>query len=184
MKALKLNLDLSEKFLEEIEYEGEYIELGGCYNNTFKTISVLMHMEPDERKDYKVAYGFIDKDLGGGRVSFRHAFLVCKKDNSVVDVTACLWDNKEEGCIDYDYYVFKEYDNIDDYTDALLNESGQPGLYDTLVKEEVSMVNELSDMGLEINPIDLMEIIQRAYGNKYFMEGFRIYKESKKIIVE
>lgn len=177
MKALKLNLDLSKNFVEKMKDKSEYVELRECYNNTFKAVGVLMEMNVSERKEYKIAYGFVDKKIGSERMYFRHAFLVNVKYNCAVDVTALLWKDAEEERVDYNYYIFKEYDDINCYTDDLLKESGQPGLYESTMAEEVIVVNELNKMGLSINPVDLIELMHRLYGND-LMEGFRRYKES------
>lgn len=182
MKKLKLNLDLSKKLLKDMENMNEYAEIGSCYNNTFKAISAINFLRSYNLEDYRVAYGFIEKEIGCGSMYFRHAFLINNTDESVVDVTACLWEDVEECNAEYKYYTFKEYETLNVYTDALLRESGMPALHNDTKVEEVTMVNKLTQIGLSYNPVDLMDLITRVYGRN-FIEGFREYEKSKMIVL-
>lgn len=184
MKPLKLNFDLSCELMEDMNHADEYVEMKECYNNTFKAIKYIGESRDYDVNDFKVCYGFIDKMIGSDkddRLYFRHAFLTYLKDNSVVDVTACLWDDLEEKYLDYNYYVFNEY-YLDDYIDTLISESGLLALEKSNKINEVKMVNKLTEIGLTCNPIDFMNLIQNVYGND-FMKGINEYNKTQKIPV-
>lgn len=182
MKTLKLNLELSRELMEFMDEVGDYVELSMCYNNTFKAITAINISSRYNIKDYKVAYGFVDKKIESSRLYFRHAFLVNTKEGYVVDVTACLWEEADNEWSDYNYYVFKEYENVNDYTDALIKEDGKLALEKEMKEYEVKAVNNLSKKGMEYNPIDLVNLINRVYGRD-FMKVFRDYQETKEIVL-
>lgn len=181
MKKLKLNLDLTKKIFNDINNELEFKE---CYNNTFKVASYFISSCHDFKlSDFYIAYGFIKKDIGEdpAEIFFRHAFLIYKKDNSVIDVTACFWEELEEEYATYDYYVFKKYNDIDKYTDDIIANNYLPGMMITLLDEEIKAYNKLIKKGLAYNTVDLMDLITRYYGGNIF-DGIKEYNEGKSVI--
>ena len=158
-----------------------YAEMNSCYSNTFHAISTINFLKSYNRDEYTVAYGFIEKEVGDGLMFFRHAFIIRNEDSAVIDVTACLWEDVEDEHASYNYYIFKEYE-FNKYNETIAKEMCKPALYEDNKEDEVKLVNELTKRGLYYNPIDLMELIIKVYGND-FMEGFRKYNESKMIVL-
>ncbi|MBQ8999063.1 MAG: hypothetical protein IJ086_16010 [Clostridium sp.] len=182
MIPLKLNLDLSKQIMLDMEEHDEYIQMKDCYKNTFKAISFLNYSSDYNANHFKIAYGFVDKKIGNERLYFRHAFIICTEENSVVDVTSCLWSETETEYLDYDYYIFKEYLDIDEYTDALFRESGVVSLNSETKIEEVNLVNKLTKKNLTYNPFDFLDLMREVYGNKY-LEGMKKYEKEKVICI-
>lgn len=178
MKALKLNLDLSMKVYEEVEHK---IELRNCYNNTFYTISYILEnmYKFKEIKDYKISYGFIKKSISGYDMLFRHGYITIN-DNEVVDVTACLWYDVKEKYDEYEYYTFKEYD-LDSYLNTLMEFDGLPALYGDTINEELRLYSKFVKDGIQYNPIDHMDFMQRIYKNDIF-RGIEEFENKTSII--
>ena len=177
MKSLKINLELSKKIYEIVQ---DYIELKGCYNNTFNAMSYIAFSEKFNLEDYRIGYGFLNKPIGNESMFFRHGYIISNKDNSVIDVTACLWGDIKNKCCHYDYYTFKEY-TMDEYTDALIECDGMPALYEVTQDEEISIYNELIKSGMVCNPIDFMDLLNRIYKER-IIEGIYEYNEGKSIL--
>ena len=112
---------------------------------------------------------------------FRHAFIVDTINNTVLDATACLWSDIDE-YEDYNYYIFKEYKDLTEYTDAIISEASDLTLCQSTKEDEVKMVNKLSKQGLEYNPIDLYDLISKVYGSNV-MQGFNDYQKRRKIVL-
>ena len=178
MKALKLNLDLSKKVYEEIENK---VELRSCYNNTFYAISYILENSDTfkEIRDYKISYGFIKKNISGFDMLFRHGYLTIN-DNEVIDVTACLWYDVEEKYDECEYYTFKEYD-LDSYLDTLMEFDGLPALYGDTINEELRLYSKFVKAGMQYNPIDHMDFIQRLNKNDIF-RGIEEFENKTSII--
>ena len=178
MKKLKLDLNHSRVMYEYFE---EDIKMKECYNNTFKVMSSINFTSKFNLEDYRIGYGFIKKNIGDEQMLFRHAFVIRNTDNAVIDVTACIWDDVESKYKDYEYYVFKEYDNMDTYTDDLIKENGMPALYGVCQDEEIEMYNYLVKKGYSCNPVDYMDLLSRIYGNN-IIEGIDEYNSGKSVL--
>lgn len=177
MKSLRMNLQLSKSIYEVVQ---DSIELKGCYNNTFNTMSELGFSKEFDFENYRVGYGFLKKNIGDTHMFFRHGFIIDNKNDQVIDVTACLWNNVEEDCSDFEYYVFKEY-KMDDYVDALMRCNGMPALFEDTQEEEVALYNELVKNNMECNPIDQMDLLTRIY-KENIIEGIKEFNEGKSVL--
>lgn len=178
MKKLKLDLNAAKLMYSHFK---DNVKVRECYNNTFEVMSLINFTRKFNQSDYRVGYGFICKNVGKEQMFFRHAFIIKNADDAVIDVTACLWKDVESKYEDYEYYVFKEYETMDEYTDALIEENGMPALHKTSHDEEIEMYNYLAKKGYSCNPIDHMDLLSRIYGNDIF-NGINEYYSGSSVL--
>ena len=177
MDSLKLNLNLSKIVCMEFRNSAN---AGECYNNTFNIMYEFKHSNLYNIEDYKVGYGFLKKIIRGEQVFFRHGFIISTKDNSVIDVTSCLWKRVESKYQNYEYYVFKEY-TMEEYLDALRSEDYMSALYETSRNEEIKLYNYLVKKGYECNPADYIDLFERVYGDN-IIKGQKEYNSGNSIL--
>ena len=177
MSSLKLNLNLSKLIYKEF---CNSVKVGECYNNTFNIMYEFNHSNKYNIEDYKVGYGFLKKIIRGEQVFFRHGFIIYNKDNSIIDVTACLWEKLESKYQNYEYYVFKEY-AMEEYLNALRSENGMSALYKISHNEEIELYNYLVKNGYECNPVDYINLFERVYGDGV-LEGDKEYSSGKSVL--
>lgn len=178
MKKLKLDLNATKLMYNCFK---DSVKVRECYNNTFEVMSLINFTSRFDLSDYRVGYGFIKKNIGEEQVLFRHAFIIRNADDAVIDVTACLWKDVESKYEDYEYYIFKEYETMDEYTDALIEEDGMPALHKASHNEEIEVYNYLVKKGYSCNPIDHMDLLSRIYGNDIF-DGINEYYSGNSVL--
>lgn len=134
MTLYKLDAKTSESVYRSVKRE---MEPKMCYNNVFKTVSKYFDYFNDGR--WKVAYGYM-RTLP--TVFCRHCFILDAESNLVIDPTifASGMDTSER-----EYYIFKVFDTLEDYTNALDEADRLPALDYYLCKED----NEAQLFGFE-----------------------------------
>lgn len=127
LKPLKLDVATSKEVF--LNCDG-HVEPKMCYNNVF---NVTLHNDTIYQAivdgSIRIAYGYMT--IPNSHVAVRHCFFVDQFD-AVIDVTqAFLSDGMKEA----DYFIVKEFSDIDSYIEAISNENREPALYRTLAKE-------------------------------------------------
>lgn len=127
-----LNLELSKEVYEECEH---FIKNKECYTNVFYTINYFLN--EFESGEWKIAYGYI-KILKSERLFARHCFIV-NSNGEAIDPTLFTLNyfNEEDDANHISFYIFE---NLDSYTDAILNNDNFPDLIKPLMKIEMETV--------------------------------------------
>lgn len=120
MKVYTINYDKSLKIYNQNK---ELFNIKECYKNIFNLVSA----HPSFFKEMKVCYGYlyIDKSLW-----CRHCFALYK--DSIVDPTCVLLSKNNKN---NKYTIFKIFNNLDDYLDAIKENDLYVDL-DFLLREE------------------------------------------------
>ena len=138
MQVLSINPTLSRKVYEDLK---EQLHLKGCYNNTWAVATHYLSKMHNE--EWLVGFGFmhvLDK------LYTRHAFLIDKESNQVIDATICIRDKENDPNLDY--YLFAIF-TFDEYSDRIANQSDMSvNLFRSLQKEEAAVRKEMKKLGL------------------------------------
>ena len=122
----KYTLDV-EKSKEVYEYFQEQMQLKMCYNNVYSVFEYSIATFRTGK--WKIAYGYVSSIEN---ILCRHCFII-DENGKVIDPTLFTQTivNTER-----EYYVFKIYDDVDEYLDAIVQNDYYVGLERVLRKEE------------------------------------------------
>ena len=73
-----------------------------CYNNVFNFISLNSYANK-----YDICYGYLEIDNFGEKILIRHAFLLDKDKNKILDPSFQFLEKEYNK-----YYIFKKFDNF------------------------------------------------------------------------
>ena len=135
MTLYKLDTKTSKSVYKSVKRE---MEPKMCYNNVFKTVSKYLDFFNDGR--WKVAYGYM-RTLP--TVFCRHCFILDTRSNLVIDPT--IFASGTDDTTERDYYIFKVFDELEDYITAIDESDRLPALDYYLSKED----NEAQLVGFE-----------------------------------
>lgn len=127
IKTYKMNYEESKKVYEECS---DCIEMKNCYNNIF---NVMFHNGEKFRSgEWKIAYGYytaIDNLMA------RHCFIVANG-SEVIDPTVFTQSKQDKERL---YMSYKEFEDLEEYLDALDKDDRQPALYDYMRRIEMEV---------------------------------------------
>ena len=122
MQKYLLDYELSKTIYEQCKH---LIAPKECYNNIFHVLTQYPHKF--QSGDWKIDYGYVSSVRN---LYCRHCFILCE--DKVIDPTLVITNNSEDNL----YFVFKTFENINDYLAALDKEDNLPALMWTLRKED------------------------------------------------
>lgn len=128
----KMNFEITKDiFAENIQY----LKDGHCYNNVFYTLSSLR-----KRKKSSIVYGFVVSGIPFETgVAVRHCWSCI--DGKIADTTMFVdgyFNN------DFSYISFVEYNNFDEYLEAIINNNNYPCL---TFKDEDKFIDKIQKIG-------------------------------------
>lgn len=142
MKLYQIN---KEKSLEIYNKCKDILTVKECYNNVFKICTE--YMEKFVNKEWKIAYGYM-RIFQNQNLFCRHCFILDNNDK-VIDATLFTTSKeyKEEKYIDRDYFIMKTFDDMNEYTNKIMEENGYPALFGYLREQEVKMYEWANENG-------------------------------------
>lgn len=136
MQNLDIDIEKSREIYNQLKGE---LHMKGCYENTWKIVN---HFRQQAESEWYIGFGFVKVDKN---LYTRHAFLIDRKTNRVIDATVCITEREEKGI---DYYPFAIL-TMDEYIDQLLKSTKHnPDLMGAFRKEQEDLRKEMATIGL------------------------------------
>lgn len=156
MIEYKIDIENSLRALSKVE-KIKVMARGQCYDNSFYTLKALNSTQ------YKFCVGYLKRKIKKEEMLFRHGFVLDELSEQIIDVTI-VKNSLPDDLDDIRYFPFKIL-SIEEYTDFLLD-GNKTCLSSMYHEEEKKVLNELMDLGLNLNLAEIGDSIQRLTGYK------------------